>query len=173
MNPGGTEQSLRAPTPAALVARLAPGRRLLGLDVGTKTIGLALSDAGRQIASPYATLTRRKFGQDADELARIVAREGIGGLVIGLPVNMDGSEGPRCQSVRQFARNLEARLALPYAFWDERLSTAAVERMLVSEADASRRRRGEVVDKLAAAWILQGALDAVRAASSRDESNGR
>lgn len=145
---------------AALVAR---GQRLLGLDVGSKTIGLALSDPGHSIASPYATIRRTRFTADAAELKRIVDREGVGALVIGLPVNMDGSEGPRCQSVRAFARNLEGALALPYAFWDERLSTAAVERMLVDEVDASRKRRGEIVDKLAAAWILQGALDAMRA----------
>ena len=149
---------------AELAAQLARGQRLLGLDVGSKTIGLALSDPGRSIASPYATVRRTKFAADAAELKRIVDREGVGALVIGLPVNMDGSEGPRCQSVRAFARNLEDALGLPYAFWDERLSTAAVERMLVDEVDASRKRRGEIVDKLAAAWILQGALDAIRAA---------
>ncbi len=143
-----------------LRGELRRGQRLLGLDVGSKTVGLALSDAGLMIASPYETLRRTKFTKDAERLREIVEREGVGGLVIGLPVNMDGSEGPRCQSVRQFAKNVEAKLGLPYAFWDERLSTAAVTRTLL-EADASRKRRGEVVDKMAAAYILQGALDSL------------
>jgi len=145
----------------ALGAPGSPGRRLLGFDLGRKTIGLALSDAGLMIASPLETIRRRKFGADAEHLKALCAEHGVGGLVIGLPRNMDGSEGPRAQSTRQFARNVEAKLGLPYAFWDERLSTAAVERMLVDEADMTRRRRGDVVDKLAAAYILQGALDAM------------
>lgn len=147
-----------------LAARLAPGRRLLGLDLGEKTIGLAVSDSGLSLASPVTTIRRGKFTADAKQLAVLIAEREIGGLVIGLPVNMDGSEGPRCQSARQFARNLRgvAGIDLPVVFWDERLSTAAVERFLVDEADMSRRRRGAVVDKMAAAYILQGALDSLR-----------
>ena len=144
--------------PAMLRPALPPGTRLLGLDVGEKTIGLAVSDPGLAVASPLVTLRRGKFTADAERLARLVAERGVGGLVVGLPVNMDGSEGPRCQSVRQFAANLLARLDLPLAFWDERLSTAAVTRAML-DADLSRRRRGEIVDKLAAAYILQGLLD--------------
>jgi putative pre-16S rRNA nuclease len=151
--------------PAALKAALdAPGKsgaRLLGFDVGEKTIGLALSDASFMVATPLETIRRKRFSADAEAIARICAEHRVGGLVIGLPVNMDGSEGPRAQSTRAFARNLEARLGLPYAFWDERLSTAAVERMLVDEADMTRKRRGKVVDKLAASYILQGMLDAM------------
>ena len=149
---------------AELRQRLPAGARLLGLDLGTKTIGLAISDRELMVGSPLETLRRAKFTQDAAALATICAERRVGGLVLGLPVNMDGSEGPRCQSVRQFARNLAevAGLELPVAFWDERLSTAAVERLLVAEADMSRRRRAQVVDKMAAAYILQGALDALR-----------
>lgn len=143
----------------ALRARLAPGARLLGLDVGAKTIGLALSDPGLMIATPLETIRRSKFARDAARLVALIGEYGVGGLVIGLPVNMDGREGPRCQSVRQFARNLLDHVDLPTAFWDERLSTAAVERVLIGEADLSRKRRAEVIDKAAAAWILQGALD--------------
>jgi putative Holliday junction resolvase len=149
---------------AELKERLPKGGRLLGLDLGEKTIGLAISDRDLTIGSPLETLRRSKFTQDAAALAKICAERKVGGLVLGLPVNMDGSEGPRCQSVRQFARNLEqvAGFELAVAFWDERLSTAAVERLLVREADMSRRRRAQVVDKMAAAYILQGALDALR-----------
>ena len=151
-------------TMAELKERLPAGRRLLGLDLGEKTIGLAISDRDLGVGSPLETLRRAKFTQDAAALAEICAERRVGGLVLGLPVNMDGSEGPRCQSVRQFARNLEqlAGFELPVAFWDERLSTAAVERLLVEEADMSRRRRAQVVDKMAAAYILQGALDSLR-----------
>lgn len=144
-----------------LKARLARGRRLLGLDVGSKTIGLALSDTTLTVASPMETLRRGKFAVDAERLRAIVSAQGVGGLVVGLPINMDGSEGPRCQSVRQFARNLLERIDLPLVFWDERLSTAAVTRMLI-EGDLSRKHRAATVDKLAAAYILQGALDATR-----------
>ena len=144
--------------PRELKSQIRPGARLLGLDVGAKTVGLALSDTTRTVASPYATIRRTRFAADAQALADIIAREGVGGLIIGLPVNMDGSEGRRCQSVRAFAANLLKRLEIPVAFWDERLSTAAVTRTLI-EADASRRRRRQLVDKLAAAYILQGALD--------------
>ena len=146
-----------------LPGHLAPRQRLLGLDLGAKTIGVAISDSGLKVASPLETLRRGKFTHDAAAVARLCDARGVGGLVLGLPVNMDGSEGPRCQSTRQFAANLAevAGLALPVAFWDERLSTAAVERLLIEEADMSRRRRAQVVDKMAAAYILQGALDAL------------
>jgi putative Holliday junction resolvase len=132
--------------------------RILGLDVGTKTIGIALSDLGRSIATPMETVARTRFTQDAARLVRIVAEQRVGGLVIGLPINMDGSSGPRAQSTRQFARNLSVHIDLPMLLWDERLSTAAVTRTLL-EADTSRARRKALVDKLAAAYILQGALD--------------
>ena len=148
-----------------LAARLSPGARLLGLDLGTKTIGLALSDVTRTIATPLKTLRRRRFTDDARDLLALCAAEAVGGIVIGLPVNMDGSEGPRAQSARAFARNLSRLTDLPLALWDERLSTAAVTRTLL-DADASRRRRAEVVDSLAAAWILQGALDRLAGLSS-------
>jgi len=146
------------------------GRRLLALDVGEKTIGIAIATSDLSIASPLQTITRRKFTEDAKKLAQICQEHDVGGLVLGLPVNMDGSEGPRARSTRQFARNLEeiAGLSLPIAFWDERLSTAAVERFLVEDADMSRRRRGQVIDKMAAAFILQGALDALRNRPGRD-----
>ncbi|MBV9045640.1 MAG: Holliday junction resolvase RuvX [Alphaproteobacteria bacterium] len=136
--------------------------RLLGLDLGEKTIGLALSDTLLTVATPMETLARGKFGADAAKIEKIVADQGVGGLVIGLPLNMDGSDGPSAQSARAFARNFAARApALPILLWDERLSTAAVTRTLL-DADASRRRRGEVVDKMAAAYILQGALERLR-----------
>lgn len=147
--------------PDELRAALRPRQRLLGLDVGTKTIGLALSDTSLSVASPLETLRRSKFTLDAERLKTIVAEHDVGGFVIGLPIHMNGSEGPRCQGVRQFARNLEAVLPLPAAFQDERLSTAAVTRMMI-EADLSRKRRDELVDKLAATWILQAALDRLR-----------
>lgn len=150
-----------------LRAAVPPGQRLLGLDVGAKTIGLALSDVTWAIATPYETLRRGRFAADAARFGAIAAKEGVGGLVLGLPVSMDGSEGPRCQSVRQFAANLLGVADRPAAFWDERLSTAAVERMLIREADMSRKRRGAVIDKAAAAYILQGALDALAAAARR------
>ncbi|MCY1642992.1 Holliday junction resolvase RuvX [Methylorubrum sp. SL192] len=132
--------------------------RLIGLDLGTKTIGIALSDVGRQIASPLETIRRVKFTPDVARIVSLCATHAVGGLVIGLPLNMDGSEGPRAQSSRSFARNLKPLLPLPVLFFDERLSTAAVTRTLI-EADASRARRGELVDKLAAAYILQSCLD--------------
>ncbi len=136
----------------------AEGGRLMGLDVGTKTVGLALSDVTWMIATPMETLKRVKFTKDALKLKDIITTQNVKGLVIGLPINMDGSEGPKCQSVRQFAENLEEHVDIPMAFWDERLSTVAVTRTLL-EADMSRARRGEVVDKMAASYILQGALD--------------
>ena len=146
--------------PRELKAHLGAGARLLGLDVGTKTVGLALSDTTRTVASPYTTLRRTRFAADAQALSDIITREGVGGLVVGLPINMDGTEGRRCQSVRAFAANLLKIVEIPAAFWDERLSTAAATRTLI-EADASRRRRRQIVDKLAAAYILQGALDSM------------
>lgn len=137
--------------------------RLMGLDLGTKTIGIATSDRSRQIATPITTITRTKFTKDATEVLAIATKENVGVLVLGLPINMDGTEGPRAQATRAFARNLAKLTPLAIVFWDERLSTAAVERMLI-EADASRATRDKVVDKLAAAWILQAALDALRQA---------
>jgi len=146
--------------PVVPIAEMKParGQRLLALDLGDKTIGLALSDVTRTVASPMQALPKKKFTVNAAELARLAAEHEVGGIVIGLPINMDGSEGPRAQSARQFAANLAGRLDLPIALWDERLSTAAVTRTLL-EADASRARRAELVDKLAAAYMLQGALD--------------
>jgi len=149
---------------AAMRETLPPKGALLGLDVGTKTIGLALSDPGRSVASPVETIRRSKFSDDVLRLEALIDQRRVAGLVIGLPVALDGSEGPRCQSVRQFAANLMARRDLPTLLWDERFSTAAVERFLVDEADMSRKRRAEVVDKMAAAYILQGALDALNRA---------
>ena len=140
---------------------LQPGARLLGLDVGTKTIGMALSDVTRSIATPYETIRRTKFTEDVKLIFKAIEANGVGAVVIGLPINLDGSEGPRAQSTRAFARNLASRLDRPLAFWDERLSTAAVERHLI-EADASRKRRAEVIDRMAAAYILQGALDRLK-----------
>ena len=135
--------------------------RLLGLDVGTKTIGMALSDVTRSVATPFDTIRRSKFTADAKTIREVVEKNQVGALVIGFPLNLDGSEGPRAQSTRAFARNLAAHVTVPMVFWDERLSTAAVERHLI-EADASRKRRAEVVDRMAAAYILQGALDRLR-----------
>ena len=140
---------------------VAAGMRLMGLDLGTKTIGVATSDRTRQIATPVETVERKKFTADAARLLELAARENIGLFVLGLPVNMDGSEGPRAQSTRAFARNLSRLTPIPIAFWDERLSTAAVQRMLI-QADASRAKRDQVIDKLAAAWILQAVLDSLR-----------
>lgn len=136
--------------------------RLLGLDIGEKTIGLAISDERRVIATPMETIRRKKFSADARKLLEIAAAREVGGLVLGLPVNMDGSEGRRCQSVRQFAANLGELTDLPMAFWDERLSTMAVTRTLL-EADTSRAKRRQVIDKMAAGFILQGALDRMQA----------
>ena len=141
-----------------LALRLPPGRPLVGLDVGTKTIGIAVSDRGRRIATARETIRRTKFGPDAGRLLDLSQRELAAAVIIGLPISMDGSEGPRAQSIRAFARNLAGLTELPIAFWDERLSSAAVERMLIA-ADRSRARRAVLVDKLAAAYILQGALD--------------
>jgi len=141
--------------------QLPPLRALAGLDFGTKTIGVAVSDGLLSVASPLETIRRKKFGLDAQALLDICKARDIAGLVIGLPRNMDGSEGPRCQSTRAFARNLSQLSDLPIGFWDERLSTVAAERALL-EADTSRKRRAEVIDHVAAGYILQGALDRLR-----------
>ncbi len=133
---------------------------LAGLDLGTVTIGVAVSDVLRGVATPYETIRRKKFGLDATALLALCARRQITGLVLGLPLNMDASEGPRCQATRGFARNLERLTPLPITFWDERLSTVAATRALL-EADTSRKRRAEVIDHVAAAYILQGALDRI------------
>ena len=135
---------------------------LVGLDLGEKTIGVAVSDATRTIASPLETIAKSKFTADLNRLLELMRSRGAGGIVIGLPVNMDGSEGPRAQASRAFARNVLRVQDLPIAFWDERMSSMAINRMLIDEADVSRARRAEVVDKAAAAWILQGALDRLR-----------
>ncbi|MDX5594456.1 Holliday junction resolvase RuvX [Pseudovibrio sp. SPO723] len=137
---------------------LPPQGRLIGLDLGTKTIGLAMSDIGRKIATPLETIKRKKFTLDTDRLLELCQTHEVIGLVLGLPLNMDGTEGPRVQSTKAFARNLAQRTELPMAFWDERLSTAAVTRTLI-DADRSRARRAELVDKMAASYILQGLLD--------------
>lgn len=147
--------------PAAFAARLATGQRLLGLDLGTKTIGVALSDVTRTIASPLETIIRAKFTADAARLTVIAAEQGVTGIVLGLPRNLDGSEGPRAQATRAFTRSFNRLSALPILLWDERLSTVAAERMLI-EADRSRKRRGEVIDKVAATIILQSALDRLK-----------
>lgn len=142
----------------SFAAALPPRRAVAGLDLGTRTIGVAVSDLLWSIATPLQTIRRRKFTQDAEALLDILTRRNIGGIVLGLPFNMDGSEGPRCQSTRSFARNLSGLSDLPIGFWDERLSTVAAERALL-EADTSRARRAEVIDHVAAGYILQGALD--------------
>ncbi len=145
--------------PAELKTALPSGSRLLGLDLGSKTIGLAISDSGLAVASPLATIRRKKFTADAEALTALIGERGVGGLVLGLPKNMDGSEGPRAQSTRQFAANLLEKIDIPIALWDERLSTAEVERVLIDEADMTRQRRGQVIDKMAASVILQGFLN--------------
>ena len=140
---------------------------VLGLDLGEKTVGVAISDATRAIASPLELIRKTKFTNEANRLFDLMQSRGAAGIVIGLPVNMDGTEGPRCQSVRAFGRNLlRLKPELPIAFWDERLSTAAVQRMMTDEMDLSRARRAELVDKMAAAYILQGALDRLGYAAS-------
>ena len=145
-----------------LVPLLTPKGRLLGLDVGEKTIGLALSDISRIIATPLKTIERGKFSKDADALLAIIKEQGVCALVLGYPINMDGSEGPRCQSIRQFARNLAEKCDLPILLADERMSTMAVTRTML-DADLSRARRAELVDKMAASYILQGTLDTLNA----------
>jgi len=150
-------------------AALPSMRALIGLDLGEKTIGVAVTDSFLSVATPLETVRRKKFGLDAARLAEIMAARSIGGLILGLPFNMDGSEGPRCQSTRAFARNLD-RLhpALPIGYWDERLSTVAAERALL-EADTSRKRRAEVIDHVAAGYILQGVLDRLRVLRATQE----
>ncbi|MDN2564734.1 Holliday junction resolvase RuvX [Aquibium sp. A9E412] len=147
---------------AALAEALAPGATLAGLDLGTKTIGLAVSDRGLSLASPRGVIARRKFTRDAEALLAAFETDAVGGVVVGLPVNMDGSEGPRAQATRAFVRNMARLTDLPFAFWDERLSTAAAERALL-EMDVSRARRAARIDAAAAAFILQGALDRLQA----------
>lgn len=149
------------PEIADFAAGLPPFGAIAGLDLGTKTIGVAVSDGMRQVASPLTVIRRQKFTLDAADLLAIVRDRALVGLVMGLPRNMDGSEGPRAQSTRAFARNLERLTPLPITFWDERLSTVAAERALL-EADTSRKRRAEVIDQVAAGYILQGALDRLR-----------
>ena len=144
---------------APLKAAVEANQRMLGLDVGSKTIGLALSDVTHMIATPHETIKRTKFSKDLKRLTKIITDQDVGALIIGLPISMDGTEGPRCQSTRQFAANVNAAIDLPIGFWDERLSTVAVQRVLIDDVDMTRKRRGEVVDKAAAAYILQGALD--------------
>ena len=144
-----------------LPARLADRASLMALDLGDKTIGMAVSDDGRRVASSLDTIRRTKFTKDAETLLTLADEYGIAGFVLGLPVNMDGTEGPRCQSTRQFGANLAEKTDLPIAFWDERMSTQAVERHLIAQ-DVTRKRRAEVVDKMAAQYILQGALDFLR-----------
>jgi putative holliday junction resolvase len=147
---------------AEAFARAMPkGARLMGLDLGTKTLGLALSDVTRTIASGLTTLSRTKFSADVRRLLELAGHHGVGGFVIGLPLNLDGSGGPRAQATRAFARNLSKMTPIPILYWDERLSTAEAERTLL-EADLSRRRRAQVVDKVAATFILQGALDRLK-----------
>jgi putative Holliday junction resolvase len=146
------------PDPAAFAGAVAPRHGLLGLDLGTVTIGVATSDRLLTAATALLTIRRTKFGSDAARILELAAKHETGGIVIGLPLNMDGSEGPRAQSARAFARNLERLTALPITFWDERLSTVAAERALIA-ADTSRKRRAEVIDAVAAGYILQGLLD--------------
>ena len=144
-----------------LIKYLPKKSRLLGLDVGRKTIGLAVSDSDLKIATTVGTIRRSKFTKDVNDLDTIITERQVNGLVLGLPISMDGNEGPACQSVRQFAVNLDNILEIGITFWDERLSTSAVERLLTKEADLSRNRRSKIVDKMAAAYILQGALDSL------------
>ena len=154
------------------VALLPARGALVGLDLGSKTIGVAVSDPDRRLATPVTTVIRQSFGVDAERVLALAAERRAAGFVLGLPVNMDGTEGPRAQSTRAFARNFAKLTELPIALWDERLSTAAVERVLIA-ADASRARRKAVIDQHAAAYILQGALDRLaRAQSARPASQG-
>ena len=161
----------------AFIDGLSPRARLMGIDLGTKTIGLALSDVEKRIATPLETIKRVKFTPDVQQIKALVERYDVGGLVFGLPLNMDGSEGPRSQATRAFVRNLKPLLPLPVLFWDERMSTMVVTRTLL-DADASRAKRADAVDKMAAAYILQGALDryermAADAEAAEDEAEYR
>ena len=155
-----SSQNPVAESPKDLAQRLAPGQRLLGIDLGSKTIGLAVSDAALMVASAVMTLKRTKLSKDSETLAALITERDIGGLVVGLPINMDGSEGPRAQATRDWARELAQRICLPITFWDERMSTMVVERAMI-EANLSRAKRAKRVDEAAAAYILQGALDGI------------
>ena len=157
-----SQPALTTTIPAEFAAQLAAMRPLIGIDLGDKTLGIALSDRTRMIATALETIQRTKFTADALRLAALIAQHDVGGLVLGLPLNLDGSEGPRVQSTRAFARNLLRTISLPILMYDERLSTVAAERMLI-EADVSRKRRKAVIDQVAATIILQGALDGMRA----------
>jgi putative holliday junction resolvase len=156
------EQAMAVVDLLELLQHLPQDAPVVGLDLGEKTIGVAVSDPGRVVASPLELIRRTQFTKDAEALFKLMESRKAAGAVIGLPVNMDGSEGPRCQSSRAFARNLLRLRDLPIAFWDERMSSQAVNRVLIAEADATRARRAKAVDKMAAAWILQGALDRLR-----------
>ncbi|MFW0777363.1 MAG: Holliday junction resolvase RuvX [Rickettsiales bacterium] len=147
---------------AEFINTLSKDARLLGIDLGDKTIGLALSDVMRSIASPMETIERTKFGKDVVRLQKIISEQRVGGLVVGNPMNMDGSSGPRVQATRTFISNVQKHIDIPVILWDERMSTMAVERMMVGEGDLSRKRRGELVDKLAASYMLQGFLDSLK-----------
>ncbi len=160
-------QAVTVMTLEELAASTPPGTPWLGLDLGEKTIGVAASDATRMIASPLVLIRKTKFTQDAEAVLKLMDGRKASGLVIGLPLNMDGTEGPRAQSCRAFARNLQRLREVPVAFQDERLSTSAVERFLIEDLDLNRKRRANVVDRTAAAWILQGALDRLRDAAAR------
>lgn len=153
----------------AFARALPPGARLIGIDLGSKTLGLALSDVTRTIASGLTTLPRTKFAADAQRLLALAEEHGVAGFVIGLPINLDGSEGPRAQATRAFVRNLSRLTPLAMLLWDERLTTAAAERALL-EADASRKRRAGVIDKVAATLILQGALDRLKLPDTAEAS---
>jgi putative Holliday junction resolvase len=150
-----------------LAATLQPGQAVAGLDLGTKTIGLAMSDLGRRLATPRTVLRRTKFTQDALALLDFAAKERVAAFIIGLPVNMDGSEGPRVQATRAFVRNMAEKTTLPFVYWDERLSTVAAERALIS-MDVSRAKRADRIDSAAASFILQGALDRLSSIGRRD-----
>ncbi len=152
----------------ALASHLGAGERLLGLDLGEKTVGLALSDVERRIATAFRTLPRRKFREDWEELSTIINEHRVSALILGLPLNMDGSSGPRVQASRTYARNIRLVSAIPILFWDERLSTVAAERALLS-VDLSRAKRAAIIDATAAAFILQGVLDRLRFENQRDE----
>ncbi|MEE3000450.1 MAG: Holliday junction resolvase RuvX [Pseudomonadota bacterium] len=145
-----------------LVNALPESSRLLGLDVGSKTIGMAISDSNLKVATAIKTINRSKFREDIKKLKAEILHRSVGGIVIGLPISMNGSEGPACQSIRQFALNIAPEVQTNIAFWDERLSTSAIERFLTKEVDMSRRKRRQVVDKLAATYILQGAIDSLK-----------
>jgi putative Holliday junction resolvase len=148
--------------PSDLLATLGPNQRVIGIDPGSKTIGLALSDVRRVLATPYGSLPRGKLSDNARDIAAVALREGAYGLVIGWPLSMDGTMGPAAQAVRDWAHALTAATGLPTALWDERLSSEAVNRFLIGEADLTRAKRAHVVDRAAAAWMLQAALDAAR-----------